>query len=101
MRWEGIAMKEMNNRKNRSMKKVLSLTFVMMLALAGQAQVFIFDEDGSNRAGNSSEINTIIPLHNVEYDQENEEIYVPLGSGVLALAGLGIGYALAKKRKQD
>lgn len=99
MRWEGIAMKEMNNRKNGTMKKVLSLTFVMMLALAGQAQVFIFDEDGSNRAGNTSDINTIIPFHNVEYDQEND--YIPLGSGVLALAGLGFGYLLAKKRKQD
>ena len=92
-------MKEMNKIKNRSMKKVLSLTFVMMLALAGQAQVFVLEGEGAQRAGNSSDINTIIPLHNVEYDQEND--YVPLGSGVIALAGLGFSYLLAKKRKQD
>ena len=92
-------MKEMKNRKNRPMKKLLSLTFVMMLALSSQAQVFVLEEDGSDRVGNSSDINTIIPLHKVEYDQEND--YVPLGSGALALAGLGIGYLLAKKRKND
>ena len=79
------------------MKKVLSLTFVMMLALSSQAQVFVLEGEGAQRAGNSSDINTIIPLHNVEYDQEND--YVPLGSGVIALAGLGFGYLLAKKRK--
>ena len=92
-------MKEMNNRKNRPMKKLLSLTFVMMLALSSQAQVFVLEDEGAQRAGNSSDINTIIPLHNVEYDQEND--YVPLGSGVIALAGLGFGYLLVKKRKQD
>ena len=82
------------------MKKfLLSLSFVLALSFSGQAQVFTLDEDNERSGASGSDINTIIPLHNVEYDQEND--FVPLGGGVLALAGLGFGYLLVKKRKQD
>ena len=87
--------------KVKSMKKILlSMFFVLALAMGAQAQVFLMTKDESNRADEEpSDISTIIPEHFVEYDQEND--YVPLGSGIFALAGLGFGYLLAKKRKQD
>ena len=97
---EEMAMKRIE-RKDKSMKKtILSMFFVLAFSLGTQAQIFLMTKDESNRADEEpSDISTIIPEHFVEYDQEND--YVPLGSGIFALAGLGFGYLLAKKRKQD
>ena len=95
-------MKTRIEKKNITMKKVvLSLVFVFAMVVSGQSQIFVMSEDGATgRDGTGvSGSEAIIPLHSVEYDQEVN--YVPLGSGILALAGLGIGYALAKKRKQE
>ena len=79
---------------------VLSLTFVLALSVTGRSQVFVLSDDGTDRNGTGSgDVNVIVPGHFVEYDQESD--YVPLGGGLMALTGMGIGYLLSKKRKED
>lgn len=94
-------MKRRNLSENNTMKRlVLSLTLVFALAMAGQAQIFILSDEDNERIGNG-ELTLNVPEHFVDYDQEEETEYVPLGSGLLALTGMGFGYLLAKKRKED
>ena len=82
------------------MKKIMTIMAAMLLmAGTAKAQVFILENDKANQREGSTaeEINLIIPLQGVDYDQ-----YTPLGSGVLLLAGLGAAYTAAKgkgKRK--
>lgn len=80
----------------------MATTMILLLTItfSAKGQVFIMgEESSSDRAGtDASGVNTIIPIHNVEFDQENE--YVPLGGGTLVLAGLGLCYLLKKNKKE-
>ena len=78
-------------------KRIAIFTFVMLLAGAMQAQIFI-NEENSDRSGyaNVEDIG-VIPYHQVEHDQTN---YLPLGNGLLMLSALGGAYLL-KKRKTN
>lgn len=61
------------------------------------SQVFIMDEGTNNRDELSSgNFTVMVPEQNVSYDQ-----YVPVGGGVLLLAGLAGAYLLGKRRKED
>ena len=82
---------------NKSLKKaLLSMLFVMAFSVGAQAQIFLMAEDDNRDEIDPSSIAIDVPIHFVEYDQ-----YTPLGSGLLVLTSLGLGYALAKKRKQE
>lgn len=93
----------MNMKRNKEIKgtvlrrMAMSMLLLLTITFSAKGQVFIMGEDAGRNGTDASDVNTIIPLHNVEYDQENE--YTPLGGGVLVLAGLGLCYLLKKNRK--
>lgn len=79
------------------MKKIMMTAAVLVAMMAtATAQVFVMDEkeQSSRTPGTEEEINLIVPIHGVDYDQ-----YTPVGGGVLLLAGLGGAYLLAKRKK--
>ena len=84
-------------------KRTIAIFTIMMLALhPAIGQIIFTDEDhGSHpRSGSSSsEINIMVPMQNANVDQWKEEI-IPLGNGLLLLAGLGGAYLLKKKRSK-
>lgn len=93
----------MNMKRNKEIKgtvlrrMAMSMLLLLTITFSAKGQVFIMGEDADRNGTDASDVNTIIPLHNVEYDQENE--YTPLGGGVLVLAGLGLCYLLKKNKK--
>ena len=81
-------------------KLIIAITTVLMLASApAMAQVFLDDEDFNNRAGSSEVPGAIIPEQDVTYDQFQP--YVPVGEGLLLLAGLAGAYLVGKRRKEE
>ena len=82
-------------------KLIIAITTVLMLASApAMAQVFLDDEDFNNRANGSSDVpGAIIPEQDVTYDQFQP--YVPVGEGILLLAGLAGAYLVGKRKKED
>ena len=82
------------------MKKVI-LTIVTVLTMAftpAMAQIFLDDDDlNDGRLRSTSEqVGVMVPEQNVHYDQ-----YVPVGEGVVLLAGLGFAYLLGKRKKDE
>ena len=83
-------------------RKTISLMAALVM-LAGTAfgQIIYTDEDyGTHlRSGSSNPgIGVMVPLQNSNLDQWKYE-YVPLGDGLLLLAGLGGAYLLGKRKK--
>lgn len=84
------------------MKKLCSI-LVIILSLnitPSFGQMILTEEDaGLNpRAGKSDPgFGVMVPVQNVYYDQWE---YLPLGDGLLLLAGLGGAYLLKKKREK-
>ena len=77
-------------------KRLIAIAAALMIATApAMSQVFLDDNDeyiGRVPAGPGA----MIPEQNVDYDQ-----YVPLGEGIVLLAGLAGAYLIRKKRKED
>lgn len=81
-------------------KLILAITTILTLASApAMAQIFLDDEDLNNRAGSSEVPGAIIPEQDVTYDQFQP--YVPVGEGILLLAGLAGAYLVGKRKKED
>ena len=81
-------------------KKVIAIVAALLLTVGTAfSQVILTDEDfNNNRAQQDiNEIGVMVPRQNVAMDQYK---YVPLGNGVLLLAGLGAAY-LVRKRKEE
>ena len=81
------------------MKKLIAIIAALMLATApAMAQVFIMDEDEYNngRVSDPAAFGVMVPEQDVTYDQ-----YLPLGEGIVVLAGLAGAYLLGKRRKED
>ena len=83
-------------------RKILRLLLVFLLASMAPlsfGQIFMIEDDNQRTGTTSSEVEVIIPIHGVEYDQTN---YTPIGGGALLLGGMAVGYlALRKKKKCD
>ncbi len=78
-------------------KLILAITTILTLASApAMAQIFLDDEDLNNRATNPDGFGVMVPEQNVTYDQ-----YVPVGEGILLLAGLAGAYLVGKRKKED
>lgn len=83
------------------MKKVL-LTIVAVLTMAitpAMAQIFMGDDSeniGRTRCNPPGEFHIMVPTENVNYDQ-----YVPVGEGIVVLAGLAGAYLLGKRKKKE
>ena len=94
-------------------KKIIAIAIAAMIAVPATAQIFLDDEDLNNRAGSSevpgaiipeqdgsSEVpGAIIPEQDVTYDQFQP--YVPVGEGILLLAGLAGAYLVGKRKKEN
>ena len=74
---------------------------LLMVAQSVMGQIIYTQEDvGTNlrAGGKSDQFGVMVPLQNSNLDQY-QEFYVPLGNGLLLLAGLGGAYLLKKKKK--
>ena len=80
------------------MKKLIAIIAALMLATApAMAQVFIMDEDEYNNSrADANGFGAMVPEQNVTYDQ-----YVPVGEGIVVLAGLAGAYLLGKRKKEN
>ena len=79
---------------------ISAITAVLTLATApAMAQVFLDDDDLNNKRDGSTEVlgpGAYVPEQNVTHDQ-----YVPVGEGMLLLAGLAGAYLVGKRRKEE
>ena len=86
------------------MKKVFLLTVSMlMLLMPLHSQVFMTQEDlNKDRSQKWEDAGLVVPIHERDFgDEEEEEDYAPLGSGIVLLAALGGAYLLGKKGKEE
>lgn len=84
------------------MKKIFYILLIILnLSITPLfGQMILTEEDaGINPRAGSPEpgFGVMVPVQNVTYDQWE---YLPLGDGLLLLAGLGGAYLLKKKRRQ-
>ena len=84
------------------MKKrwITAIITLFMAVTTAMGQVIYLDEDVNNlrQSRNGNEIGAIIPLQDKPYDQYD---LVPVGEGMLLLAGLGAAYLVGKRKKND
>lgn len=81
-------------------KKLLATaTVLMMMAAPAMAQVFLDDDDlqGNTRDGNS----TSMLVDNPTIYDSGEDWYVPVGEGIMVLAGLAGAYLLGKRKNEE
>ena len=79
------------------MKKIsATLLLIISFSVTSKAQVFILDDELDNPRIQSEEFFIDNPLGH----GSGEDWYVPVGSGVLLLAGLAGTYLLGKKKKK-
>ena len=83
--------------KKMMKKTVVLLTVLFMAVVPLKAQVFIADDEfeGMMRLAESEYV-LVVPNQASDADQ-----YLPLGDGVLLLAGLGGAYLLRKRKKKE
>ena len=76
-------------------KFLVLLTALLLVAGSSHAQVFIADDEfeGQLRLGESEYV-LVAPIQGLDTDQ-----YLPIGDGLLVLAGLGAAYLVKKRRK--
>ena len=77
------------------------VTVLFMAVMPAMSQVFLTEEEmwESSRAEVDAEyIGNMVPMEDVVIDQWK---HVPLGNGLLLLAGMGAAYLLGKRKKND
>ena len=81
-------------------KLIMTIAIATMLAVPAMAQVFLDDEElnthRNDRGGEGFAV--MVPQTGVDYDQWK---YVPVGEGLLVLAGLAGAYLIGKRRKEE
>lgn len=81
-------------------KRILTIVAALTMAFTpAMAQVFVTDEEAWEHVRVATEdpnLGVMVPLQDVEYDQ-----YVPVGNGLLLLAGMGVAYLVGKRKKND
>ena len=81
-------------------KLIIAITTILTLATApAMAQVFLDDDDLNTRGDGVNDLGAIIPEQDVNYDQFQP--YVPVGEGILLLAGLAGAYLVGKRKKEE
>ena len=91
-----------NNRNERNIliKTHLLLVIMLLMALPMRSQVFMTQEDlNKDRSQKWEDAGLVVPIHERDFDEEEED-YVPMGSGLTMLAVLGGAYLLGKKRNE-
>ena len=85
---------------SKTRKKIAFLTLMLAMTTASNGQIFVMEDDATTRFG--TEVynpDGVIPL-NGSLDDQTNEIYTPLGSGIMLLAALGGAYLLKKKENK-
>ena len=72
------------------------LAAALMLAFSAPAQVFMLNENESQRDGSET---PDFNIYNPDFGQ-GTDFYAPVGSGALLLAGLAGAYLLGKKKEK-
>ena len=78
-------------------KKIMTMAAALMLAASASAQVFVLEENDSQRDGSET------PSFNIDNPDgfgQGTDYYTPVGSGALLLAGLAGAYLLGKKTEK-
>jgi len=98
-------MRKANNtmNQNRTRKAIVMVAFLGMLALTmypgrAMSQIFLTQDDMENSLRAPAPSDFVIP---VPYEGGDLDEYIPVGSGVWLLAGLGGAYLLSKRRKRS
>ena len=90
------------NPKHKMKKSIVIIIIALLIGCFKplSAQIIYTQEDaGINpRAQGSGDLNVMVPMQNVNIDQWKEE-FVPVGNGLLLLAGMGGAYLLSKRGK--
>ena len=83
-------------------KRIFALVAVLFMAvMPAMSQVFMTEEEmwESDRVQNNAEqIGVMVPMEDVYMDQWK---FVPVGNGVLLLAGLAGAYLFGKRKKDE
>ena len=80
-------------------KRIMTMAAALMLAFSAPAQVFMLNENESQRDGSETPDFNINNPNDFGQGSDYYE-YAPLGSGALLLAGLAGAYLLGKKKKK-
>ena len=79
-------------------KRIITIAAALMLAAApAMAQVFIDDDDINNRAGTDD---PSMYVDNPGIFDSGEDWFVPVGEGIIMLAGLAGAYLLGKRKNE-
>ena len=79
-------------------KRIVSIVAILLMAVGmANAQIFMLDNDEEDSRTNIEPSETLfIP----DLGESHDQGYVPIGVGVLVLAGLAGAYLFIKKRKK-
>ena len=79
-------------------KRIITIAAALMLAAApAMAQVFIDDDDINNRAGTDD---ASMYVDNPGIFDSGEDWFVPVGEGIVMLAGLAGAYLIGKRKNK-
>ena len=84
---------------NMIRKTIALAALLLSLTVASNGQIFETEDAVSSRYG-TEDPNGIIPLNGGVFDQTNE-VYTPIGNGMLLFAALGGAYLLGKRKKTE
>ena len=79
-------------------KRIITIAAMLFLAVAPlRSQIFILSEEEMNTRATTEvpPLGVLVPNQNVANDQ-----FVPLGEGVLLLAGMGAAYLAARRKRK-
>ena len=79
-------------------KRIITIAAMLFLAVAPlRSQIFILSEEEMNTRATTEvpPLGVLVPNQDVPNDQ-----FVPLGEGVLLLAGMGGAFLVAKRKKE-
>ena len=80
-------------------KRIITIAAALMLAAApAMAQVFIDDDDINNRAGTDD---ASMYVDNPGIFDSGEDWFVPVGEGIIMLAGLAGAYLIGKRKNEE
>ena len=80
-------------------KRIIAIATVLMMAAApAMAQIFIDDDDLNNRAGTDD---PSMYIDNPWFYSDGNDWFVPVGEGIIMLAGLAGAYLIGKRKKES
>lgn len=79
------------------MKRLLIVLMLFALAISANAQIFLTEEEYSNRSVSDGSGSGLPIIPNLNETQDN---FAPVGEGILLLGVLGGAYLLGKRKRE-